>query len=270
MKILLNNNDLNKTLKKYNNIGFVPTMGSIHNGHISLINKSKKQCSSTIVSIFVNPMQFDKKSDFKNYPRNIKKDLAVLKKLKIDFVYTPTIKNIYNFKRKKKIKLKKNQYILCAKYRKGHFEGVLDVMDRLTRLIKPKNIYMGEKDYQQFFLVNEFLKKKYKIKIICSKTVRENNKLALSSRNLMLDRKSFLKAGKITENLMKFKKTLRNKKKISYLLTKKKKILEKFFQIKIEYLELRKMNNLKTSKKITKSKLFLAYHLNNVRLIDNF
>jgi len=140
MKILLNNNDLNKTLKKYKNIGFVPTMGSIHRGHISLINKSKKQCSTTIVTLFVNPTQFNKKSDFKNYPRNIDKDLSILKNLKINFLYIPKTKDIYKYKRKNKIKLLKNEDILCAKYRKDHFEGVLDVMERFTKLINPKKI----------------------------------------------------------------------------------------------------------------------------------
>ena len=90
MKILLNNNDLNEALKNVSNLGFVPTMGSIHKGHISLINNSKKNCQKTIVSIFINPNQFNKKIDFEKYPRNIKKDLSILKRLKVNFLYLPS------------------------------------------------------------------------------------------------------------------------------------------------------------------------------------
>ena len=138
MKILLNNNDLNEALYNVSNLGFVPTMGGLHQGHISLIKRSLKQCKKTIVSIFVNPSQFNNKNDFKKYPRNIKKDLKILKKLNIDFIYLPSVKDIYSSKRSHKIKINKKDQILCAKYRKGHFEGVIDVMDRLTKIIKPK------------------------------------------------------------------------------------------------------------------------------------
>ena len=152
MKTLLNNIDLNEALFGNSNIGFVPTMGSLHDGHISLIKKSQKLSNKTIVSIFINPKQFNNKEDYKKYPRDIKKDLKILKKLKVDFVYLPKIKDIYRGKNKIKIKLNKQDKILCAKYRKGHFEGVIDVMDRLTRMIKPKKIFMGEKDFQQLYL----------------------------------------------------------------------------------------------------------------------
>ena len=152
MKILLNNRDLNEALCNVSNLGFVPTMGSLHKGHISLVKKSLKECKKTIVSIFVNPTQFNNKNDFKNYPRNNKKDISILKKLNINFLYMPKAKDIYYLERKSSIKLKKKDKILCAKFRKGHFEGVIDVMERLTKKIKPQKIYMGEKDYQQLYL----------------------------------------------------------------------------------------------------------------------
>ena len=100
MKILISNNDLNEALYDVSDLGFVPTMGSLHKGHISLINKSLKECKKTIVSIFVNPTQFNNKNDFKNYPRNEKKDLSILKKLKINFLYMPKVKDVYYLKRK--------------------------------------------------------------------------------------------------------------------------------------------------------------------------
>ena len=138
MKILLNNSDLNKALTNVSNLGFVPTMGALHKGHISLIEKSKKKSNKTLVSIFVNPKQFNNPKDFKSYPKNTKKDLSVLKKLKVDYVFLPSQDDIYKFKKFKKIKISQKQKIMCAKLRKGHFEGVLDVMNRLTYLIHPQ------------------------------------------------------------------------------------------------------------------------------------
>ena len=163
MKIILNNSNLRKTLGPFDDIGFVPTMGGIHEGHISLIKKSIKSTKKTMVSIFVNPKQFNDIKDFKSYPSNIKNDLSILKKIKkLDFIYIPKFKDIYENKEQSHIRIDKKNKILCAKYRKGHFEGVLDVMNRLTSLIKPKNIFMGEKDFQQLFLVRNFIEKNFK------------------------------------------------------------------------------------------------------------
>ena len=155
MKVLLNNNDLIDVIKNIKNIGFVPTMGSLHKGHESLIKESQKKTKNTIVSIFVNPKQFNDKKDFARYPQNQKKDLTILKKLNVDYVFIPSVENIYPKKSKNKnFSIDKNLNILCAKYRKGHFEGVLEVMNRLTYLIKPNKIFMGEKDFQQLQMVH--------------------------------------------------------------------------------------------------------------------
>ena len=270
MKILLNNNDLNKALIGVHNLGFVPTMGSLHKGHISLIKKSKKYSKKTLVSIFVNPTQFNNKKDFKRYPRNYKKDLTILKKLNVDFVFLPKNEEIYHFKRSIKIKIKKKHQILCAKFRKGHFEGVIDIMDRLTNLINPNKIFMGEKDYQQIFLVQKYIKKKYASKIIKCKTIRDKNKIAFSSRNQLLTKISFVKAGKLISSLMNFKKEFIKNKNFNTLLNEKKKELSKLYNLKIEYLEFRNINNLKLSNKLKNSKIFIAYYLNKIRLIDNF
>ena len=270
MKILLKNNDLNEALSGLSNIGFVPTMGGLHNGHVSLIKKSLRYCDKTIVSIFVNPTQFNDKNDFKKYPRNVKKDLKILKKLKVDFVYIPKKQQIYNSKNKIKIHLSIKDKILCARYRKGHFEGVINVMTRLTEKIKPTKIFMGEKDFQQLLLVKRFIENNYNSKIVSCKTIRDKNTLALSSRNILLNKNNLIKAGQISKNLISFKKRL-SKKTISkeFILIKKEK-LEKKYNINIEYLEIRKKNNLQLSNKLEKSKIFIAYYLNGIRLIDNF
>ena len=270
MKILLNNFDLNEALKKVKSLGYVPTMGSIHKGHEYLIKQSKRRSKKTLVSIFINPKQFNNKTDYKNYPKNINKDLKILKRLKTDFVYIPKSKDVFNKINQKDIKLEKKDKILCAKYRKGHFEGVLKVMDRLTNLIKPKKIFMGEKDYQQLYLVKKFIEKRYKSKIIACKTIRDKNNLALSSRNLLLTNKQKLLASKLTMKVIKLKYLIKKNKNIRSLIKSKKKEFEKNFQIKIEYLDIRNIINFKKTKSIKNSRIFIAYYVGKVRLIDNF
>ena len=270
MKILFNNSSLFESLRPFNDLGFVPTMGGIHKGHLSLINKSKKFCKKTIVSIFLNPKQFNNKKDLNSYPRNIKKDLQILKKSKkVDFVYLPKFKDIYTDNKKSKIIINKKDKILCAKFRKGHFEGVLDVMNRLTKIINPNKIFMGEKDFQQLYLVKNFLEKRYKTKIISCRTIRGKNKIALSTRNFLLNSSNLKLAGKIYKKLKNIKKKINNKDDISDYLMYSKKKLEMSLKIKIDYLELRNIKNLKISKTKNNSRLFIAYYLNNIRLIDN-
>ena len=270
MKTLINNIDLNEALFGNTNIGFVPTMGSLHDGHVSLIKKSLKLSNKTIVSIFVNPSQFNNKEDFKKYPRNIKKDLKILKRLKVDFVYLPKIRDIYKPINKIKIKLSKQDKILCAKYRKGHFEGVIDVMTRLTKIVNPSKIFMGEKDFQQLLLVKRYIEKNFKSKIIFCKTIRGKNKIALSSRNILLNKNNFRKAGRVAKDLITFKKKLFKKKNLKDLICSKKNELKKTYGIKIDYLELRNTKSLRLTYKIKNAKIFIAYYINNVRLIDNY
>ena len=177
MKLIKQITDLNKAIYKENDLGFVPTMGSLHKGHESLIKKSKKLCKKTLVTIFVNPTQFNNQKDYKTYPRNLNNDLKILKKLKVDFVYLPIKNEIYKNKKLSKITIKKSQKILCAKFRKGHFEGVINILNRFVKLISPKMMFMGEKDYQQYLIVNNYISKKYRTKIFLCKTIR-NSKIS--------------------------------------------------------------------------------------------
>ena len=271
MKIILNNRNLSKILEPFNDIGFVPTMGGIHEGHISLIKRSIKSNKKTIVSIFVNPKQFNNVKDFNSYPTNIKKDLAILRRIKkLDFVYIPRFKDVYESNRKSRVKIEKKYRILCAKYRKGHFEGVLDVMNRLTKLIKPNRIFMGKKDFQQLFLVKKFIENKFNIKVIGCKTIRNKNKLALSSRNFLLKQNEVIDVEKISKNFLNLKNKIKYTKNINQFLQKTKKDFERIFNIKIEYLENRNINDLSISNKYLGSKIFLAYYYKKIRLIDNF
>ena len=238
---------INKLKKEVNfkaNIGFVPTMGALHNGHISLIKSCKKICKKTIVSIFINPSQFNKKRDLVNYPRNLKKDIMVLKKLKVDYLLAPETGEVYKNKVKTKINLTKSDKIMCAKYRPGHFEGVLAVINQFLKILKPKYIFFGEKDYQQLFLIKKLIKKKYNTKVYSCSTVRDQNKVALSSRNVLINKTDIKKSSYIAKLLFKFKnnlkKSITNKKNLSKIILK----LNKIKNIKVEYLEIRNKNNL--------------------------
>ena len=215
MKLIKLKTDLIKAIELDKRLGFVPTMGSLHEGHKALIKTSQKKCKKTLVSIFINPTQFNNKKDYKTYPKNLKQDLSYLKKLRVDYVYLPTIKQIY-WKKNDKIKLNKSQNILCAKFRKGHFEGVLNVLDRFIELISPQKMFMGEKDFQQFFLVKNFIENKYNTKVYVCKTIRNKNKLALSSRNSLLSKKSFAVSEIITKKLLKLKNKI-NRNRKNYL-----------------------------------------------------
>ena len=271
MKLIKHIADLNKAIHKENDLGFVPTMGSLHKGHKSLIKISKKRCKKTLVSIFVNPTQFNNKEDFKTYPRNLINDLKILKELKVDFIFLPSINQIYKNKKLTKITFEKSQKVLCAKLRKGHFEGVLNILNFFTKLINPKKIFMGEKDYQQFFLVKNFIEKKYKTKVYVCKTIRDINMVALSSRNNLLNKTNLNTLSLITNEFLNIKKKInRHKQKSKKLVHEIKKDLVKKYKIRIEYLECRNIVNLNTNIQTKSFKLFVAYYLNNVRLIDNF
>jgi len=271
MKLIKHITDLNKAVNSDKELGFVPTMGNLHKGHESLIKMSKKKCKKTMVSIFINPTQFNNKEDYEAYPRSLKRDLKVLKILNVDYVYLPTVTQIFKGIKKSKISLKKSDKILCAKFRKGHFEGVLDILNRFVKLISPEKIFMGEKDFQQFFLVKKFIEKKYKSKVFQSKTIRNSNKVALSSRNNLLNQTNLKVAGLITNKLLNLKRSInKNKNRSNKLIEILKEDLIQKFNIEIEYLECRNLNNLSTNIYNKPFKLFVAYYLNNVRLIDNF
>ena len=147
MKIILTKKKLTKLLQIETNIGFVPTMGAIHKGHISLINKSISQCDKTVVSIFVNKPQFNKRKDYKRYPRPLSKDISKLRRYKVDYLYLPRNNDIYPQGYSKKININSLGKKLCGKFRPGHFKAVADVIDRFIKIIRPSKIYFGENVY---------------------------------------------------------------------------------------------------------------------------
>ncbi|MDC3104138.1 pantoate--beta-alanine ligase [Candidatus Pelagibacter bacterium] len=266
MKIFKNKYKLQKAILNQKNLSFVPTMGGLHNGHISLIKKSKKFKGKNIVSIFVNPKQFNNKKDYSSYPRNLNKDLSILKRLKVDYVFIPNKKEIFSFKPKNNIYLDNFSKKLCGSSRKGHFKGVLNIVNRFLEIINPKKILLGTKDYQQLYLIKQHIsKRRIKTLVVKCNTIREKNGMACSTRNKLLSKKQIKIGSKIYNYLNRLKK------KSVLNVNKMKKDIKNFGVRKIDYLEI---YNLKTHKKAIlvnkNTKIFIAYYLGNIRLIDNY
>ncbi len=270
MKIFKNKLNLQKVISKDNCISFVPTMGGLHKGHLSLIKKAKSFKCKILVSIFVNPKQFNKKCDFQNYPRNIKSDINMLKKLKINYLYMPTYKDVYNFKPKNPVYLNKFSNQLCGKFRKDHFEGVLNIVNRFLEIIKPKHIFLGLKDFQQLALINYHIdQNKIKTNIVKCKTIRDSNGVACSTRNFNLNNSELNVASNIYKYLFNLKKQIKTNSK-SFKTNILKKYLIAMGADKVDYIENINLKNLKKIKRFTKnSKIFVAYYIKNIRLIDN-
>ena len=259
-------------LKKNQKVGLVPTMGCIHNGHLELIKKCKKLKYFTVVTIFVNPAQFNNQKDLKKYPTQEKKDLEILKKNNVDLVFFPKVKQMYPLGYSTYIKEINFSDILCGKYRKNHFGGVLTIVLKLFLIVQPYAAFFGEKDFQQLFLIKKMVKDlNLGVKVIGIPTVRDANGLALSSRNKLLSAKGLDIAKKIYLNI----------KKIRYLNFKYTKGIELYLKKElkksglnnIEYIEIRESKSLKRSKSIIKGKtlrVFVAVYVDNVRLIDNY
>ena len=271
MKLFKNKKKLCKEIKSFKNIGFVPTLGTLHKGHEALIKKSIKISDKTLVSIFLNPKQFENKKDFKNYPKNYKNDIKILKKLKVDYVYMPNYRDVYKFKTKNKIILDKFSKKLCGKYRKGHFRGVIDVVNRLLEIIKPKKILLGHKDFQQFVLIKKHIKKnKINTKVIPCKTVRDKNFVAYSSRLRNLKKYEKTNLVRIVRALKKYKRNLVSR-KVNYSFIKIKKKLLSLGAKKVDYVEIIDLETLKKPKKNkAKFNLFFAFYIGKIRFIDNF
>ena len=270
MKIFKNKQGLQKEINKDNCISFVPTMGGLHSGHLSLIKKAKLYKCKILVSIFVNPKQFNKKDDFQNYPRNLKNDIKKLKKFKVNYLYLPTYKDIYGFKPKNEIFVHDFSKQLCGKFRKDHFKGVLNVVNRFLEIIKPKFIYLGLKDFQQLTLINlHILNKKINTKVIKCKTVRDINGVACSTRNFNLSKKQLKIASEVYQYLSILKKKVKKKSNIFNVRIIKKDLISLGVK-KIDYIENINIKELKKINKIqNKLNIFIAYYIKNIRLIDN-
>ena len=268
----------NKILNYINNtnksIGLVPTMGALHQGHISLIEKALIENEIVIISIFVNPTQFDNKSDLKKYPRNIQSDIKKIKKLddKI-IIYSPSIQDIYN----DNLNVKDFDFGFIGKdlegsYRKNHFNSVATIVEKLFNLFNPNRAYFGEKDYQQILIIKSLvIKSNLNIKIVSCPIIRASDGLALSSRNNLLSKKEREIAPIIYKTLLDVKNKFKNE-KIKTLISNVYNEFKVIPSLKLEYLEIREAISLNPTKKIYKNKkyrVFIAVIVDKIRLIDN-
>ena len=252
------------------NLCLVPTMGALHEGHISLINTAKKTEQEVIVSIFVNRLQFNDDLDFKNYPRDFEKDISILNQLNIEYAFFPD--EMYMFPESGFDKLYAGD--LGKKYeghfRPGHFDGVITVVNRLFELINPKTAVFGSKDFQQLFLINKLiLEKKYKIKLIENKTVRNNSGLALSSRNQLLSSKGIDQASFIFKSLNAARdEFIKNNKIYAAVKVGIDMLYEK--NIHLDYFEILDHKTFSPPKNTTKKYIIIvAAYVESIRLIDN-
>jgi pantoate--beta-alanine ligase len=254
-------------------IGLVPTMGALHQGHLSLIEESLKNNTITVVSIFVNPTQFNNPNDLKKYPRNLDDDLLKINtKNKNIIVFAPSVEDIYEGKTaSKEFNYDGLEYQMEGKHRPGHFNGVGTIVKKLFEIIKPTNAYFGEKDFQQLTIVKKLVEKyKIPVNVVGCKILREANGLAMSSRNERLTDDERVKAAMIFKTLNEAKKLFGTKSAIEI-----NKWVAKTFQeqslFKLEYFEIADELTLLPCIRKSKSKkyrAFIAVFVNNVRLID--
>ena len=249
-------------------IGFVPTMGALHEGHLALVKKCKSESELSIVSIFVNPTQFNDNKDLEKYPNTIEADLKSLEQMDVDIVFIPNFEDLYQNEQKLTVNIAEIEQKMEGSKRPGHFDGVIRVLSIFFNLIKPKYAYFGEKDYQQVLVVQQLINQHFPtISLIKCPTIREHNGLAKSSRNKLLSESAFNRSGEIYSTLKWIKENITAQSINSILDDGVRKLSERF---EVEYLELRNENNLEeTSNSLENSRLFVAVQIESIRLIDN-
>ena len=271
MHVIHTQKELVETLKKLTNIAFVPTMGNLHKGHLKLVEEALKKTKHVVVSIFINPLQFNSKDDFKNYPRTLDKDLLMLQKLGVPFVFVPPKENIIDSLQTIEIHLPSIANDLCGRFRPGHFNGVATIICKLFNLIQPEFAFFGRKDFQQLFLIKELVKQlNYPIHIIAIDTVRDKDGLAMSSRNNLLSKEDRKKAPQLFKllNVMK-DKVMQKKLPFKEIEDDADRLLNASGWI-VDYLTIRSAESLKFAVHDEKQIVILgAATLGSVRLIDN-
>ncbi len=253
-------------------IGFVPTMGFLHQGHISLMEKAKSLCDEVVLSIFVNPTQFGANEDLDAYPSNIENDLALAKKAGVTAVFLPTKDHIYPQNFQTKIELEHLPQFLCGKFRPVHFSGVATVVTKLFNIVMPDLAVFGQKDYQQLQIIRQLtLDLDFDIQIVAGQIVREKDGLAMSSRNAYLSESqrasaiSLCKSIELVQTLV-----LSGEKDPDIICEKVQTFIDSFEETKVEYIEFCDPVTLNEISKIEEQFLLaLAVKVGTTRLIDN-
>lgn len=260
-------------------IGLVPTMGFLHEGHISLIRKSLNECDYTVVSIFVNPTQFNDPSDYENYPVDLQRDLDLLEKEGVDLVFLPGAAEMYPEGRLQlSLALPELTSNLCGQYRPGHFDGVLLVVAKLFNIVRPERAYFGLKDYQQFLVIRTMSRSlDFPVEVVGCETVREKDGLAMSSRNARLSEKAREHAALIPRALNLVQKTLNDRRgqysvPCSELCEIAQDVIESGSMNQVEYMEIVDPDSLKRLEEMQSdrtARIATAVFCDGIRLIDN-
>ena len=278
MEIVKNIYHLNQIVtelkKKGKTIGFVPTMGALHKGHISLINEAGKQCDIKISSVFVNPTQFNDKKDLDRYPRTPEADIALLEREGCDIVFFPQENEIYPEKEDKRVfYFGRLEELHEGHARPGHFNGVAQVVSKLFELVKPDKAFFGQKDYQQVMVVKALVKQmNYPVEIISCPIIREPDGLAMSSRNVLLSPDERKVAAKIPLLMKEMEELVRKNVHLQNILIKIKEEITQQTLMSLDYLEICNANNLEpisTTNGIGHVVALIAVFVGKIRLIDN-
>lgn len=255
-------------------IGFAPTMGYLHQGHISLISLSKKNSDRTIVSVFVNPTQFAPNEDFKKYPRNLQRDKNLLEELNVDYLFIPSANEIYPDDFHTYVNMDQVTQILEGKFRPTHFRGVTTIVTILFNIINPDYAFFGQKDAQQVFIIKKMAEDlKFRTKIVVSPIVREKDGLALSSRNVFLSEKERNDAFMLYHSLTHARKLISNNKtKTAEIVSGMKRIINRIQSSNLDYISFVDASSFSPVKELIKGKKYfvlLACSIGKTRLIDN-
>ncbi|HEY9186558.1 MAG TPA: pantoate--beta-alanine ligase [Ignavibacteria bacterium] len=278
MKIIKKPSALQKNIEKLRLegkiIGVVPTMGYLHEGHLSLLRIARKKCDVLVLTIFVNPTQFGKGEDLDRYPRDFKRDLSLARKEKVDFVFYPSVNDMYPNSYQTYVINKVISKKLEGEFRPTHFEGVTTVVAKLFNIVKPHIAVFGQKDYQQAQIIKSMVKDlNFDVKIILAPIIRESDGLAMSSRNVYLslgERNEALALNKsllLAEDLIK-----KGERNCRLIIQKMKNFISKNKSIKIDYIKVADLSlsqYLKELKNNTTCVILLAARVGNTRLIDN-
>lgn len=256
---------------KGSSIGFVPTMGALHEGHISIVQRSQAVCDVTIVSIYINPLQFNNNSDFNNYPIKTDEDMKMLEAMGCDILFLPLQEEIEPSEKEKEFDLEGLSEIMEGHFRPGHLQGMIAIVNKFFDVIQPDKAFFGEKDYQQLASVKKLVQKKQlKVEVVPCATKRESSGLAMSSRNSLLTASEKEEAVKIYDTLV-FAR--RNSDRLSPLELKMKCLdLLSDSSIKPEYIEIvdeSAFMNIDEWDESDRPRVFVAAYLGTVRLIDN-
>lgn len=266
--------ELSKERKKGKTIGFVPTMGTLHEGHLSLVNRSKAENDITVCSIFVNPVQFNNKNDLEKYPRNLAQDLKILEKTGCDLIFTPEVREIYpeGLPDHFTIDFGYLERTLEGKFRPGHFKGAAIVVKKLFDIVEPHKAYFGKKDYQQLLVIRQLVARlQLPVEIVACETVREPDGLAMSSRNLRLTIGE-RKIAPVIYAVLSHVKDNSGKMSVKELKNWAVKKIQKNPELIIEYFEIADNETLSPIMKWDQKEnaiACIALYLGDVRLIDN-